>query len=135
MALKDGGPCVVITAPACSYGDAAYLAIARCPQRTRNYKTHRAISRPVASGQSVLITMPEVWSEAEVLLHLTSLEVYAGAFVDATPEELADALKHPFQSVREQTVLDIAEKASFRVADAVVKAYRRERREKRERGD
>ena len=70
----------------------------------------------VASGKSVLISVPDVWSEIEVLLHLKSLEVYPGALIDATPEELADALKHPFQSVREQTILDIAEKASFRVA-------------------
>jgi hypothetical protein len=62
-----------------------------------------------------------------------AIEARPGGFclvVALTPEELADALQHPFREVRERALFDAAEKFTFVAADAAKKAYRREKRER-----
>lgn len=128
-------PTVFVLAPTCRYGIATY-GVYFYHEGTLAGSTERLnwreAGRTVQSGASLQVRIPDGWEGAEIRLWLQGMSVFPGALIDATPEELVDALAHPFQSVRERALCDQAEKATFAAADAVKKAYRRVKRQRGE---
>jgi hypothetical protein len=91
-----------ITAPTCRFGPAVYrvaFLIGASAMRV-------AFECELPAGAQECLPLPSRLRPQLVELHLVDVTLAPGALRDLTPDELADALQHPFPRVRERAMLD-----------------------------
>lgn len=124
---------VFVLAPTCRYGRASY-GIYFCREGVLPGSTDRLNWREsvwtVQSGASVRVPIPLGWEDAEIRLWLQAMKVDPGAFTGVAPGVWADALAHALQEVREQALLDMADKSAYESADAAEDVTQKEKRER-----
>ena len=101
---------VEVVAPTCRYGAAIYtvyfVRLDRGATSSR-FVNWREFPGTIHSGGSLRTRIPVGWERADIRLRLLEVALHPGAFLDLTPEELTDALAHPFQEVREQALMAV----------------------------
>ena len=103
---------VEVSAPACRYGAAVYTT--SFVRRDRGAASSRLVNwrefpGTIRSGTSLRTRIPDGWEGAEIRLRLLEIALHWGALLDLTAEELADALAHPFQEVRQEAMMDLGQ--------------------------
>ena len=109
---EDGSPpSLRVLVPLCRYGVAIYapyLQRQSSPPGVRRRVNWRYLPGTTRSGATFVVEMRAGYEDARVRLRLQGLVIAPGTLANLTPEELAGALAHPLQSVREAALMGLA---------------------------